>query len=45
MILLFGCTEPYVLQTSNFEEALVIEATLTNEFKKQQIKLSKTYRL
>ena len=45
LIILFGCTEPYVLQTSNFEEALVIEATLTNEFKKQQIKLSKTYRL
>ncbi len=44
-MILFGCTEPYVLQTSNFEEALVIEATLTNEFKKQQIKLSKTYRL
>ncbi len=44
-IILFGCTEPYLLQTSDFEEALVIEATITNEFKKQQIKLSKTYRL
>ena len=43
--LLLGCTEPYLLQTSDFEEALVVEATLTNEFKKQQIKLSKTYRL
>jgi len=30
-VVLFGCTEPYVLQTSNFEEALVIEATMTNE--------------
>ena len=45
LLILFGCTEPYVLQTSNFEEALVIEATISNEFKKQQIKLSKTYRL
>ncbi len=45
LIILFGCTEPYVLQTSNFEEALVIEASISNEFKKQQIKLSKTYRL
>lgn len=45
IVLLFGCTEPYLLQTSDFEEALVVEATLTNEFKKQQIKLSKTYRL
>ena len=44
-MMLFSCTEPYLLQTSNFEEALVIEATITNEFKKQQIKLSKTYRL
>jgi hypothetical protein len=43
--MLFGCTEPYLLQTSNFEEALVVEATITNEFKKQQIKISKTYRL
>ena len=45
LIMLFGCTEPYLLQTSNFEEALVVEATITNEFKKQQIKISKTYRL
>jgi len=44
-IILFGCTEPYHLQTSNFEEALVIEATITNELKTQQIKLSKTYKL
>jgi hypothetical protein len=44
-ILLFSCTEPYLLQSSNFEEALVIEATITNELKTQQIKLSKTYRL
>ena len=44
-IILFSCTEPYLLQTSNFEEAIVIEATITNELKTQQIKLSKTYRL
>jgi hypothetical protein len=44
-IILFGCTEPYLLQTSDFEEALVIEATITNQLKKQQIKLTKTYRL
>ena len=44
-MILFGCTEPYLLQTSNFEEALVIEANLTNELKTQQIKISKTYRL
>ena len=44
-VILFSCTEPYLLQTSNFEEALVIEATITNELKTQQIKLTKTYRL
>ncbi|MBC5835399.1 DUF4249 domain-containing protein [Flavobacterium sp. F372] len=44
-IVIFGCTEPYLLETSNFEEALVIEATITNQLKKQQIKLTKTYRL
>jgi hypothetical protein len=45
LLLLFGCTEPYLLQTKDFEEALVIEATLTNELKTQEIKLSKTYKL
>lgn len=44
-IILFSCTEPYLLKTTNFEEALVIEATITNELKTQQIKLSKTYKL
>lgn len=42
---LLSCTEPYQLQTNTFEEALVIEATITNEFKKQQVKISKTYML
>ncbi|WP_035677060.1 DUF4249 domain-containing protein [Flavobacterium limnosediminis] len=40
-----SCTEPYQIQTETFEEAYVIEATITNELKKQQIKISKTYRL
>lgn len=38
-----GCTEPFQMQTSTFEDALVIEATITNEVKKQQIKISRTY--
>lgn len=41
---IIGCTEQYALQTTTFEEALVVEATLTNELKYQQIKISKTYR-
>lgn len=44
-LLLLGCTEPYALQTETFESALVIEATITDEYKFQEIKLSRTYRL
>ena len=40
-----SCTDPYTLQTNNYEEALVIEATITNELKHQEIKLTKTYKL
>lgn len=42
---LVSCTEPYGLQTNTFESALVIEATITDENKFQEIKLSRTYRL
>jgi hypothetical protein len=37
-----GCSETYNLQSNNYEELLVIEATITNEFKKQEIKITKT---
>ena len=40
-----SCTEPYVLQTNNFESAIVIEAILTNEMKFQEVKLSRTFKL
>lgn len=43
LILIFnGCTETYPLMTNTYEEALVVEATLTNELKIQEIKLTKT---
>lgn len=42
---LFGCTEPFKLETKVFENALVVEATITNEFKQQVVKLSRTYPL
>ncbi len=41
----FNCTEPLPLVTENFEEVLVIEATITNELKTQQIKVSRTVAL
>jgi hypothetical protein len=40
-----SCTEPYALQTNTFDDAIVIEATITNELKKQEIKISRTFRL
>jgi hypothetical protein len=42
--LIVSCTEPYALQTNAYEEAIVIEATITNELKNQEIKVSRTYR-
>ena len=36
--LVTGCAETYPLSTNTYEEAIVIEATLTNELKKQEIK-------
>lgn len=43
--ILFACTEAYELKTENFESLLVVEATITDELKPQEIKLSKTFRL
>jgi len=40
---LLSCIEPFAIETESFESALVIEATITNENKFQQIKLSRTY--
>ena len=40
-----ACTEPYALQSSNYQNYLVVEATLTNGLKKQEVKLTRTYRL
>ncbi|WP_395044169.1 DUF4249 domain-containing protein [Flavobacterium sp.] len=40
---LVSCVDPYKLQTTNYEEVIVIEATITNELKRQEIKISKTY--
>ena len=40
--LLSSCTEPYALQAKDFQEILIIEGTITNELKNQEIKISKT---
>jgi hypothetical protein len=40
-----SCVELFDIKTLTFENALVIEATITNEFKLQEINLSRTFRL
>ncbi|MGX1929971.1 DUF4249 domain-containing protein [Flagellimonas sp. 2504JD4-2] len=42
-VLLYGCIEPFETTFIDFENALVIEATITNELKQQKIELSRTY--
>ena len=39
-----SCVEPFDIKTEVFESAIVIEGTITNEFKHQKIKLTRTFR-
>lgn len=41
----YSCVEPYDFETETFEDALVVEAILTDEIKFQKIQISRTYRL
>ncbi len=47
LIILFtnSCVEEFDIKTLSFNNVLVIEATITNEFKHQKISLSKTFKL
>ena len=38
-----SCVEPFEIETMTFEDALVIEATITNELKYQNINLTRTF--
>ena len=42
-VLLQGCIEPFAVTFEDFESALVVEATITNELAQQQVFLSRTY--
>src|SRR5690242_7064654 len=42
-LMIVSCTEPYAVRTNTFEDAIVVEATITNELKNQEIKISRTY--
>lgn len=44
-LMLNGCVEPIDIKNESFESALVIEATITNELKPQEILLSRTFQL
>ncbi|NJY63129.1 DUF4249 domain-containing protein [Salinimicrobium sp. CDJ15-81-2] len=44
-IVVHSCVEPYDFETQTFEDALVVEAMITDEIKFQEINLSRTYRL
>ncbi len=43
ILLMVSCVEEIPIESKGFEEALVIEGTVTNEFKQHQIKLSQVF--
>ncbi|MBF4506672.1 DUF4249 domain-containing protein [Flavobacterium sp. JLP] len=45
LLSVFGCTTPYAYQASGYEDVIVIEATITNQNKTQEIKVSRSYKL
>lgn len=45
LLALTGCTEQYAFKNNDFESALVVEGTITNEVKNQTIKISQVYQL
>ncbi|WP_044398030.1 DUF4249 domain-containing protein [Lacinutrix sp. Hel_I_90] len=40
-----SCKEEFIIETQDFESVLVVEATITNELKYQEVKLSRTFLL
>jgi hypothetical protein len=40
-----SCVDPYQMETNTFEEAIVVEASISNQLKKHTIKITKTYKL
>ncbi|WP_338841463.1 DUF4249 domain-containing protein [Flavobacterium ginsenosidimutans] len=44
-LVLNSCTEQYAFKNGDFESALVVEGTITNEFKNQVIRLSQVFQL
>ena len=44
-LMINSCIEPFDAVTEVFEDTLAIDATITNEFKKHKIKLTRAYEL
>jgi len=42
MLLLISCVEKYEPKTTTFQDVLVVESTITDEYKRQEVKLSRT---
>lgn len=45
LVSLIGCTTPFNYQAKGFEDVIVIQASITNQFKFQEITISRTYTL
>jgi hypothetical protein len=45
LLLITNCIEPIDLKTITYEDFLVVEATITNEFKTQEVRLSRTFEI
>jgi hypothetical protein len=45
LLISFSCREEIALETETFESVLVVEATITNELKQHEVKVSRTYLL
>lgn len=40
-----GCTTPYDYQSNGFDDVITVEATITDQYKTQEIRLTRTYKL
>ncbi|PHS50951.1 MAG: hypothetical protein COB01_11505 [Lutibacter sp.] len=44
MFILYGCVEPYEGTVKDFDDVLVVNAIITNEYKRQEVLLTRSYR-
>ncbi|MBD0851388.1 DUF4249 domain-containing protein [Maribacter arenosus] len=44
LLFLIGCVEPYEGEVADYEDVLVVNANLTNEFTRHEVRLTRSYR-